>query len=177
MQKIITYLCSIIIITIFYSCTAKVYTLKGNYEDKPFEIVSEKKVDVVWSNIIDLFATKGLSIKVIDKNSGLIVSEKTSLIYNYTFEDGNGKPKDKTAFVVLGKINYLGSNINPDKITGEWNIRIKEMPNGKTSINVNLTNIDATTYIPASQYNPMQNLTFHAKSTGKFEEIISNAVK
>lgn len=177
MKKITTHLLPIIAITIFYSCTAKIYTLKGNYEDKPFEIISEKKVDVVWSNIIDLFATKGLSIKVIDKNSGLIVSEKTSLIQNYTFEDGNGRPKDKTAFVVLGAISYGGSNINPDKITGEWNVRIKEIPDSKTSINVNLTNIDATRYIPASQYNPMQNLTFQAKSTGKFEEIISNIVK
>ena len=43
MKKITTHLLPIIAITTFYSCTAKVYTLKGNYGDKPFEIISEKK--------------------------------------------------------------------------------------------------------------------------------------
>lgn len=158
-------------------CTPQLAPLKGNYSDKPFEIISDKPVDIVWGNVIDLFATKGLSIKLIDKASGLIVSEKTSFASNYTFEDIYGKLQNPNAWVVLAKISYGGSDMSPDKITGEWNIRIKTASDGKTLINVNLTNIEGSKYIAPSQYTAAQNLTFHGKSTGKFEEVISNLVK
>lgn len=163
--------------TMFIGCTPQLAPLKGNYMDKPYEITSDKSVDTVWSNVIDLFATKGLSIKVIDKSSGLIVSEKSSLASNYTFEDDNGKLRDANAWVVLSKISYAGGQMSPDKITGEWNVRIKAAQNGKTTINVNLTNIEATRYIAPSQYSATQNLTFQGKSTGKFEELIAGLVK
>ena len=162
------------------SCmTLQPLPLKGTYLDKPYEVVSDKKFEQVWTNIIDLFATKGLSIKLIDKSSGLIISEKTSFINDYSFEDKTGKLENPNASVVIEKITYSGYNqsVKPEKITGEWNIRIKDNGNGKTIVNVNLTNIDATTFIAGSQYSPARNLTFNGKSTGKFEELITTLVK
>lgn len=162
------------------SCmTLKPVSLKGNYSESPYEVVSDKEFDQVWSNIIDLFATKGLSIKLIDKNSGLIISEKTSFLSDYTFEDKNGVLENPNASIVIEKMTYEGYNqsLKPQKITGEWNIRIKENSSGKVVVNVNLTNIDATSLVAGSQYSPAQNLTFNGKSTGKFEELITSLVK
>ena len=80
---------------------------------------------------------------------------------------------------MIEKVTYSGYNqsVKPEKITGEWNIRIKDNGNGKTIVNVNLTNIDATTFIAGSQYSPARNMTFNGKSTGKFEELITTLVK
>ena len=154
--------------------------LKGNYPEKPFEVVSDKKFDQVWANIIDLFATKGLSIKLIDKSSGLIVSEKTSFISNYTIEKENGTLENKNAYVVIEKLAISGfKEAKPDKILGEWNIRIKENTDGKTVVNVNLTNIDASVFVVgmSSVSGSGRNYSLNGKSTGKFEELISNIVK
>ena len=174
---------SIVLLTtslLLTSCmTLQPLPLKGAYLDKPYEVVSDKKFEQVWTNIIDLFATKGLSIKLIDKSSGLIISEKTSFINDYSFEDKTGKLENPNASVVIEKVTYSGYNqsVKPEKITGEWNIRIKDNGNGKTIVNVNLTNIDATTFIAGSQYSPARNMTFNGKSTGKFEELITTLVK
>jgi hypothetical protein len=171
---------AIAIAMLLTSCmTIKPVALQGNYSDKPFEVVSDKQFDQVWSNIIDLFATKGLSIKLIDKASGLIISEKTSFISDYTFEDSTGGLVNPNASIVIEKKIVTGYNqsLKPEKITGEWNIRIKENNTGKIGVNVNLTNIDATSFIAGSQYSPAQNLIFIGKSTGKFEELITGLIK
>ena len=152
--------------------------LKGSYVDKPIEITTNKPYEKVWSNIIDFFATKGLSIKLIDKSSGLIISEKTSLIDSYSFEDENGKLINPSAFVALDRNEITGFQaIKPEKITAEWNIRIKAVENNITVINVNLTNIDAVMNFPASQYAAGRIITFTGKSTGNFEKVIADIVK
>ena len=87
---------------IFCSCTPKVIALKGTYPDKPFELSVDKSKDAVWDNIIDFFATKGLSIKLIDRSSGLIVSEKTALVWSY--ENSKGQLEKPSAWVVIPKL-------------------------------------------------------------------------
>lgn len=159
----------IILVVALYGCSITTVPLKGKYLDAPYVITSDKSLDVVWSNIIDLFATKGLSIKVIDKSSGLIVSERSSL--PMTFENNMGKMKDSTAFVVgqiisAGAIDYV-----PTRAYGEWNVRIKPGESGKTSININLTNIDAV--IEAGK----QTMHSSGKSTGVFEKLIADQIK
>ena len=163
-------------VLLLFGCSLSVKVLKGSYLDKPFEIISEKSFDEVWSNVIDLFATKGLSVKIIDKTSGLIVSEKTSFISEYSYEDNNGNLENPDAWLAVERIYYAGgySPIHPKTITGEWNVRIKNGKGGNTIINVNLTNIQAEAYIGTTN---SEVVTFKAKSTGKFEEIISNLVK
>ena len=174
----------ICISSILTSCTVinptlKSIPLKGNYIDKPYEVKINKPFDEVWSNIIDLFATKGLSIKLIDKSSGLIVSEKTSFIDNYTVENRSGDLEKEDAYIIVEKKVYMEYNeiSLPKVITGEWNIRIKKVGNNKTSLNVNLTNINATTTISGTQYNPPRTIRYKAKSTGEFEEFITELIK
>jgi hypothetical protein len=176
MKKVFLLLCIAITLA---SCGTLVNTpLKGTYVDKPIEITTNKPYEKVWSNIIDLFATKGLSIKLIDKSSGLIVSEKTSLINNYSFEDAKGNLINPSAYIALDRNEFSGlSSIIPERITAEWNIRIKAISDNQTVINVNLTNIDATKTFPASQYSAGSIIIFKGKSTGNFEKEISDIVK
>lgn len=64
----------------------------------------------------------------------------------------------------------------PSTVKGEWNVRIKTDQQGKTIINVNLTNITAQEYVKTSQYGG-QMVVFTGKSTGKFEQIIADQIK
>lgn len=171
----------------FASCMSiKVIPLSGTYPTTPIVFYSDKSFDKVWDNIIDMFAQKGISIRVIDRASGLIVSDKSKL--SWTFEDfKNGKNKkdrhikfDKDAFVVLEQMidPWRKRPFTPDPVTGDWNVRIKK-DGDRTSINVNLNNITATY---ERDYYTQNHLTFAAievkgKTTGVFEKMIFDIVK
>jgi len=159
------------------SCGFKVTPLKGNYPTTPIIYYSEKSFDKVWDNIIDLFAQKGLSIKIIDRSSGLIVSEKSHL--SWSLEKKDGKLFDSTYYVVLERIAPKGSKFfyTPAQVTGEWNVRIKN-DGGRTAINVNLTNIKAT--YGSSYYSGgriVEPVDIAGRTTGVFEKFIYEAIK
>ena len=156
-------------------CAYKITPLKGTYLDKPFEIISDKSKDQVWDKLIDFFAQKGLSIKIIDRSSGLIISDRSAL--TWTFEDSKGKVIDPLAWIVIEKTVDPGPNkvIKPSSVAGDWNVRIKELSNNKTSINVNLVNIKAKReYV--SKYG-VSEYEIKALSTGNFEKLISEQIK
>lgn len=168
----------IFILLVFYSCTPfRVMPLKNTYAEKPFEQTVNKSKEVVWENIIDFFAKNGLSIKIIDKSSGLIISDKTTLKWTYELKDG--KLEFPHAWVAVPKVINTGNNM-PQKylsVFGDWNVRIKETTEG-TLINVNLVNINCFTNTyqlgstsPASV--PVQGV----KSTGVFEKMIYDNMK
>lgn len=158
-------------------CIMENAPLKGSYSTAPAEITVNKSIDIVWSNVIDLFATKGLSIKIIDKTNGLITSEKTSFINNYTRENDEGVLENSDAWIVVSKMkDGLGRPLSPDNLTGEWNIRVKSLDANRTSINVNLTNINGTIFVPASKYTAPNELVFVCKSTGRFEKTIFDLI-
>ncbi|MEP7373199.1 MAG: hypothetical protein ABI675_07375 [Chitinophagaceae bacterium] len=76
------------------SCTSyKTIALKGSYSDGNFEAYSEKNKDQVWDNLIDFFAKNGISIRIIDRSSGLITSGETRA--PITRENSKGELIDK----------------------------------------------------------------------------------
>lgn len=165
-----------LLMILFFSCAVKIIPLKGNYPDKPYEIIVDKSKDKVWDNIIDLFAQKGLSIKIIDRSSGLIISERTAL--TWTYEDKNGKLENLSAWAVVPKIYDPGANriVGYYNVSGDWNIRIKDAQDGKTVLNVNLVNI--TSENPYKSYLSQATSPIPgAKTTGVFEELIAIAIK
>lgn len=159
-----------------FSCNPQTtIPLKTDYSSPKKVYYSEKSKDEVWSKIIQLFASEGIGIKLIDKSSGLIVSEKTNFIKNYTQEDTNGKLLDKNSYVAVGTYKALGRSIPPTNVMGSWNIRLFE-ENQKTAIEVNLTTIEAFYF--ASNYQGQQvNIPYDAKSTGVFEKQIADYVR
>jgi len=169
---------------LFLSSCSVVFTApKGNYPKPPISFRSEKPIEKVWDNLIDVFAQKGLSIKIIDKSSGLIVSERKSL--SFTVEDKNGKIQNASAFVVMPRMTNQGFNapIMPYNVYGEWNVRIKPDGNG-TSININLLNFSADYGDPKSEtalYYQKFKWKYHGsldgQTTGVFENYLAAAIK
>lgn len=151
--------------------------LKSNYE-KPYSVEVNRTFDEVWSDVVDVLATKGLNIKTLDKSSGIVISEKVSFVGSITVEDANGIPKDPKAYVVTSwNRNALGQIIIPTDGYGTWNVRVKKMSDTSTAISVNIVNL-ATTFqgISISGGVPPV-LTFEAKSTGVFEKSFLELIK
>ena len=168
--------------TVLYSCAFKTIPIKGQYPEGPYLDTTTLGKEEVWDKIIDFYAQKGLSIKIIDRSSGLIISDRTVL--TTTFENSKGQPIKPTAWIVLPKtINPNDRKpFAPGLITGEWNIRIKELPDKRTSINVNLVNINGTEEIVAkvgSSYKTTKQIIPLAsyKSTGNFEKMITEFIR
>lgn len=176
MKKNIAVLLSIFL----FSCMAtKTIAIKGAYPVPPITTSTDRPFDKVWDRVIDYFAQNGIPIKIIDKSSGLIVSDKAKL--TWSFEDKNGQIFSKTAFVVLDKVIYsmTGKPFPPEIVTGEWNVRIKT-DGGKTLINVNLYNIQATYvkyYYTSYAHTSVEPVTVEGKTTGVFEEKFADMVK
>lgn len=163
-------------------------SLKGTYAKRPIQITSDKDFSTVWDKLIDLFAQKGLPIKIIDRSSGLIVCDRTLL--KTTVENKNGELEDNEAWIVVPKVHDPGTNRDvaitgttsgvyskkmiPRDASGEWNVRVKS-ENGTTVINVNIVNVKVEDYtsngysknIPVESY----------QSTGVFEKVIIDAIK
>lgn len=151
------------------SCAPNLYHIKGSYLNKPYQIYSDKSKDEVWNKIIELFSSQGIAIKLIDKNSGLILSERTSFLSDYSYENDDGSLQNPNAFVVCDKVVWQTVLQYPKQVTGEWNIRVVEN-SGKTLINVNLVNIQVI-----FSTNPALEGT--GKSTGKYERIVADYLK
>jgi len=156
------------------SCSVKYYPLKGHYPETPIIYTSEKSFDKVWDNIIDFFAQKGISIAVIDRTSGLIVSSQSGIIG--TTENSKGQLRYKEAFFVLQSSNAMNDNSDFYKkinMTAKWNIRIKKIDSG-TSININLTDAERTILLGNGAKQATAAL---GRTTGVFENLVYNDIK
>lgn len=159
-------------------CGSKVIPLKGKYLEPPYQIQTSKSFAQVWDNLIDIFAQKGLSIKIIDKSSGLITSDRSLL--STTIEKKDGSLENPEAYIVVPQIYMPGPMkytpiTNSSDVVGEWNVRIKEV-NGETLINVNIVNVQYSYYDSSTKLTKQANLTNY-KSTGVFEKFITDLIK
>lgn len=160
----------VISIIILDSCSSYIIPLEGNYVDTFAEITSTKPVDSTWSNITQLFVEKGLSIKKLEIEKGVIVSTKSSFIA-YTFEDKDGKLIEPEARIVLKKVLINKKEWNHNKIFCKWNIQIAETGKGISTVRV--SPIVICTYYP----NMFTSIEDHAQSTGKLEELLERSLR
>lgn len=170
------------------SCAVKEIPVKGTYPSTPMVFSSTQSFDKVWDNLVDLFAQKGFSIKIIDRSSGLIVSQRSLL--TATMEDKNGKPVDPSAIIVVPSIKLngrivpvTGTSVGPyatEKqikalpVYGDWNVRVKSTATGST-INVNITNVIYENILSTKVLIPISISGY--KSTGIFEKELSEIIK
>jgi len=167
--------------------STKVIPIKGTYPETPIIISSTKSFDQAWDKLIDIFAQKGLSIRIIDRSSGLIISNRSEL--TTTYEDENGIPLDKSAFIVVPSVIQFGKKVPITGTSsgayavaktsypafGDWNVRIKANGTGCT-INVNLTNITYNAYdLTDKRYK--ETTLYSYKTTGVFENLIADMIK
>jgi hypothetical protein len=179
----------LLMVFVFTSCTSKIIPIKGNYPQTPMVFQSENSFEKTWDKLVDVFAQKGLAIKIIDKSSGLIISTNSQMLA--TPEDSKGNPKDPEAFIVVPSVKISGeikpisgsnqgaytakSKIRFNPVYGEWNVRVK--PNGTGStINVNITNV--TYELPVtSKYSDRTVILSDYRSTGVFEKILADLIR
>lgn len=148
------------------SCTS-VKTLQGNYANS-YSITTATSYDKVWDNVIDYFASNGISISTMEKASGLIVANR--IVVPQTIEK-NGKPLDSSAFIVIPNVNKY-----PSTATASFNVRVKNNGDSVT-ITVNVYNIESTRIIAQIYYNSPITEPIEGKSTGVFEKGLLNLFK
>jgi hypothetical protein len=169
-----------LVVFVLFSCTStKIIPIKGAYPEPPIITKSDRSFDKVWEKTVDYFAEHGIPIKIIDRSSGLIISEKTKL--SWTFEKKDGSVFNAKSFVVLQQIidKMHGKPYSPSTVTGEWNIRIKAVGN-ETSINVNLYNIEATYgqyYYSSYSHSVIAPVKVEGRTTGIFEKSFEESVQ
>lgn len=147
-----------------------------NQYPKSASATTSKTFEQAWSRAIDIMAETGMQVKILDKSSGIIVSEPYKL--TSTFEDinhGNQLANANADVVCLKEYvgnNYLGYSVNA---TGNFNIRIKT-ENNQTSITVNLTNIVSSRTTAQYTVN-QQNIPIDCVSTGVLERNILKMIE
>jgi hypothetical protein len=151
----------------------QVTTLQGKYQETPFTVTTEKSKDVIWEKVVDIFAVKSIPITLIDKSSGIVVSNKLNL--SATYELLNGMPKDSTAALIFN--NVYDSRFPSDGylpfggIYADFNVRVKEI-DGKASINVNIQNVYYENTF--TRHAGLIKIMYDVKSTGVFEKAFTD---
>ncbi|MBV4360394.1 hypothetical protein [Pinibacter aurantiacus] len=157
----------IVSLVIIGACSSNIVLLKGKYSETPVEITSTKQVDSIWSTITQLFNEKGLTIKKLEKEKGLIVSTKSSsFIPAYTFEDNDGKLIEPQAWIVVRQTFINGKKWVPHNVFCQWNIQVTEVGKGLATIKVDPVVI--YTWYP----NMFTSMEDQGQSTGKLEELL-----
>ena len=152
---------------------SKYIPLQGRYLEEPYVVYSEKSFDEVWDNVVDVVATMGFPIKLLDKQNGLLVCERMSLLSAYSQEDKAGRLKNPDAYVVVPNVeNASFYNVEPYELSGVANVRIRA-EGKRTKINVNL---NAFT-ISVGAGNNTERYTADLRSTGRFEQGVAQMVE
>lgn len=187
--KITALLLSVIVLT---SCSTKLIPFKNTYPTTPIIVQTTSSFDQVWDKLIDVFAQNGLSIKLIDRSSGLILSGKAVIPASYEYTNGNLVEPNAFISIITYKANgriapfYLATigpyasddQIKNIKVYGEWNVRVKKLETGGCSINVNLTSVTYDSYNSSLKYNVEKSMDkAQYRSTGVFENLISEKIK
>ncbi len=151
---------SLVTITILLSCVIACASYQPPREyDFQTEMIYSKSFDVIWNKTVEWFAKQGTPIKNMDKESGFISTEYSLSAGKYAHYVDCG---------IAGK-SPLGKQVikNP---TGNFNVLIKEQPDGKTSVNINCF-FQATSLIIIAGENPVIE-KIDCASTGALEREI-----
>lgn len=179
MKKMLDCIMAFCIAITLSSCTSTQVAIKGNYPIVNSATTSTS-YDQVWSNVIDFFAEHSIPIGTIAKDSGLITAPNVSLGEELvSYEDKSGQIVDPNTWFVLP----YNKNVVGCRAECSFNVRVKQMENGDTNIQINLSNI-------VGYYNIEYLDTFSFKkeiirekyprdcySTGKFEQMLLSLFK
>ncbi len=167
MRKLFTL---VLVAIILQSCSTTLVPLKGDYRQHN-TFYFERTQAEVWDAVIKVVMRKGLSIKFMERVSGVISGDKANFENVATYEDVKGNIVNKNAFVVTQLLYDDGRyQLYPNYIVGDWNILVYQ-ENGKTALNINLVNLESKQIdpkIPTRHYEIM--------STGNFERMIADSI-
>lgn len=164
MKKTITWL---LIVGTMSSCQEIFIPLKGNYHSDYNKVLDKSTdVDLTINSIVEYCFKNNISLKIIDRKSGLIITEPYKL-NTASFENPEGTPEDSSAHIIIGRqtIKMLKDYyIEPESTTADIVFKVKEEDN-KTTVTILFSNI--TTY-----FNGEIGCLKDIKSTGVLERQI-----
>lgn len=162
---------------IFASCHNKLMSFQEDYST-PHQFISSSSKDQVWDQLIDLLMAKGIALMTLDKNSGVITSDKTSFLNSYTWERKKGGLLNPNAMVVCSQLRIFGIPLKPEIVSGQWAFRIKEQAD-KTIVIISLVNATGKIVVEntSSPHTTRETNNLVVKSTGLFEKTIEDALK
>ncbi|MGN6436304.1 MAG: hypothetical protein ACTHMM_07205 [Agriterribacter sp.] len=170
----------LILIVLFSSCAPQLVPLKNTYNAQAFEQPINADFETVWNKTVETVAKKGSTIKMIDKDNGLIVAQN-----NYapiTSEDKDARLVDSTAWAVASKLYRPGSRkyFYASEGTLEWNIHVKRAADNATVINISLVDAATVTSIHSPGYTtkqPVKPFKAKAVTTGVLEKQIAEEIR
>lgn len=122
-----------------------------------------------WQKILDLFVANSIPIKLMDKSSGLIQSEKIGLGSHYTLKNAD----DGTVWALCEVVNVATNDnfyLYPQTINTELQVYIREATDSTVLLSINLMNLSAKHH-DAYTGNDRE---FELKSTKRLENIVAN---
>lgn len=174
MKKFFFLLCACGLCSSFLGCSTTIYPIRGQYETST-QTTTTIAYDQVWNNIIDFFAENNIPIGTLSKDSGLISATNISLPNSVVdVEDKDGNISDQNAWFVLPYFN--GFKVVDGRATCTFNVRVRQMEDGTTKIQINLSNLigyyDIETFNSLSFKKEIIQNTYprDCKSTGQFEK-------
>jgi len=151
----------ILVAFFFQNCTYNAVPLKGSYQKGPVKTKVDLSFEKAWEKSIDMIAATGMSVKLIDKASGLIIGESSSFWGLVTIEDKKGKILNPDYYIVRERTPPERTPF-PYNAIATWNLRVKSIQEQSTVISVNLHSIKIE--------KPLNAITFRGVSTGNFEK-------
>ncbi|REA63494.1 hypothetical protein DSL64_03335 [Dyadobacter luteus] len=97
---------TIISVSILQSCvTIGTVRIKGKYQEGPVRMEVAKPYGETWNKVIDFISDIGMNVKMVDKASGLVISDPTSFFGHTSIEDKDGKILNPKAQIVTSRTN------------------------------------------------------------------------
>lgn len=116
--------------------------------------------DKVWESVVSFFATNGLDLKTIDKNSGLLVAEKS-------WQDNS--------YSDCGSAGMIGVRV-PGSLS-KFNVLIEKISPKSTKVTVNQFAKSLTKVTSVNPYFGSSDVVGDCFSTGKLEKMIFESIK
>jgi len=176
MRRLIT---AALIAFAFSSCAVANRPLQGKYQNGPVTSETEISVERIWSRLVDLVARNGLTVSLLDKASGLLVIDRTSLSvtreksqkdFDRRKEYEPGEIYNRNAWAVSSHWDIAGTVAIPTYVTGKMNVWVKD-DGSKRTVNALLYDIRAEREDPKTGA-----MSYTVKSTGQLENLIVSSL-
>ena len=173
MKKYLLIICCLIGLCSCSEFTYKFTKLKNKYQETVMTDTLNMNYNTVWYKLIDFIADNNINVRILDKESGLIMTEKINFNKKYTYEDKNGNPLSKDRYIICGNQFQGATQVHPNSVTGFLIFQLKQ------STKSNILKVNLIDEIGVFDYstNSLSSLNFECVSTGVLEKQIFDSVK
>lgn len=132
-------LLAIFTVLILEACTNRGVPLQNKYQDTPVKARFSTSFENVWESIIDFIASTGQDVQMIDKESGLILSDiQIAHGRDMTNEDNKGQLINPEALIAVSRYtnDFPKRELPFYTASAKWTIRVKSLDSNQTVVHV-----------------------------------------